>query len=382
MSVYIILLITVIILSRIIEKKADKKTGKVVAFILLLILSLAAGARSLNVGWDASKYVKSTFFRLDYFDGDYLKFMASTTVEFGFSLYSYLIYHIFPNVHALLFGYSFLTSLCVFIFAFKEREKLKLSSVIIIYYLTLYLISYNIIRQSISVALVLLSIPYLKEKKYFKCLILTVLSILFHKSAILALAIYFIYSYLKGKKTVNAKMTSIILITVVLIITTFIYPQIAKILYRIGIIPLKYYNYIIGNNRLDYNFSNIIINLYWVLIGLLSIKSKNNQDDKNGIAFCLLLLNISLVINIISIRTHEIYRIGYYFYYIGLLYFYPVFPKIFNNNKFNKNIINLATTAILVFWFLWITILGNGHNIYPYQSDIRELGIKETSWKK
>lgn len=377
MLVYITLLIIVIIFSKIIEKKADKKSGKIFAFILIFILSWIAGVRALNVGWDASKYVRSTFFRLDYFDGDYLKFMASTTVEYGFSLYSYIIYHLFPDVHALLFGYSFLTTICVFIFAFKEKENIKFSNVIIIYYLTLYLISFNIIRQSISVAIVLLAIPYLKEKKYLKCIILAVLATSFHNSGILAFAIYFIYIYLNKKKTINAKMTSVLLITIVMALITLTYPQIAKVMYKIGFLPLKYYNYIIGDNRLDYNFSNIAINFYWVLVGLLAIKTKTDIKEKEKLAFCLLLLNISLVINIISIRTHEIYRVGYYFYYIGLLYFYPSLSIFFKNNKFNKTVINAVTTVLLIFWFLWITVLGNGHNIYPYQSDFYTFEIKE-----
>lgn len=379
MLVYIVLLILVIIFSKLIEYKQDKKSGKIIALVLIFILSWIAGVRAINVGWDANKYVRSTFFRLNYFDGDYVKFMASTTVEYGFSLYSYIIFHIYPNIHALLFGYSFLTTLCVFCFAFKEKNNLKLSSVIIIYYLTLYLISYNIIRQSISVSLILLSIPYLKEKKYLKCALLAILASLFHNSGVIFILIYAIYFYLNRKSTINAKMTSVLLLTIALVFITFAYPQIAKALYRLGFLPLKYYNYIVGDNNLDYNLSNIAINSYWVLVGLIVVRNKNEYAEKDKLAFCLMMLNISLLINIASIRTHEIYRIGYYFYYAGLMYFYPSLSNLFSKNKFNRAVIKGITSMLLIVWFLWITILGNGHNIYPYQSDIYTFEIKEES---
>ena len=98
MITYIVLFILVLLFGKLLEKyKNNKLISCVFATNLILILSLVAGLRSINLGYDASKYVRSTLFRIEYFD-TYKEFMANITVESGFSTFSYLICMISPNV--------------------------------------------------------------------------------------------------------------------------------------------------------------------------------------------------------------------------------------------------------------------------------------------
>ena len=80
---------------------------------------------------------------------------------------------------------------------------------------------------------------------------------------------------------------------------------------------------------------------------------------------------MSLKIKIISIKLHPIYRIGQYYYYIGVLNILPLLKNFIKSKDLvNKKIINFLIYSALIFMFVWLTLLGNGHKVYPYQSDI------------
>lgn len=53
--------------------------------------------------------------------------------------------------------------------------------------------SLSIIRQFVAIAVVLYAIPYVITRKFFKFSIVLVIAVMFHKSAIIALPIYFLY---------------------------------------------------------------------------------------------------------------------------------------------------------------------------------------------
>ena len=87
MVIYIILFLLTLFLSNIIDKCGNKKKKYFYLFILLFLLSFVAGIRSIELGWDARKYVVSTYYRLEHFHGQFMQFMKATTVESGFSIY-------------------------------------------------------------------------------------------------------------------------------------------------------------------------------------------------------------------------------------------------------------------------------------------------------
>lgn len=370
MIIYIITFLVVIVLSKLIERYKKSKISYFIAIVLLLILSIVAGIRSVDMGWDASKYVVSTFYRLDYYNGLIEPFMNETTVEMGFSIYSWFLYKLYPNINFLMFGYSFITTFFIMIFAFREQNKISISKVLIIYYLTLYLVSYNIIRQSISVAIVLVSISLFKDKKKIKALMLFIISLLFHDSAILAIPIYILYIILNKSSSNNIKLRRAIIILIVTLIVSYCYSYIIQMLYNIGLITQKYYNYFLSYDDIDYNLSNIFINIYWLIFSCVFIKMDTEKNKFNELIFNIVLFSISLVINVVSIKIHPIYRISYYYYYIGLFNFVPRFNSYIRNDKANRKVGNLLVYGFLLLMFLWMTVLGNGHNIYPYHSDI------------
>lgn len=370
MLIYIILLIITIIFSINIEKYKNNKLGKILAIILLFILSLVAGARTIELGWDAQKYVASTFFRLNYFDGDYSSFMDETTVEYGFSLLSYLLYKIKPDVNLLLFAYSFVTTALIFIFGFIEKKNIKFSNLLIVYFFTLFLVSFNIIRQSIAVGFALVAFSYLKKNKKILCTIFTILTCMFHSSGIFVLLIYLLYAFIGDEKNKSKRVFKVIILILFTLFFCFLYEYVVKIVYSIGLIPYKYYEYMISFDRIDYNLSNIGVMLYWLIVSCMALKSNPDEKYKKKILFESLLFFIALAINIVSIQVPPIYRMGFYFYYIGLFNFVGSFDLYFKNVPLNGKILKILSSVLLICLFLWITVLANSYNIYPYKSNI------------
>ena len=370
MITYIVLFVFVLFLSRVIEKNKNNKFGYIFATIFIIVLSTVAGVRSIEMGWDAQKYVISTFFRLNYFNGELRPFLNATTVEIGFSVYSFILYKLCSDINFLMFGYSFLTTLLVTMFAFREKDNIPISKVLIVYYFTLYLISFNIIRQSISTLIILLSVSFYKDKKIISAFLLYIVAILFHNSAVLAIPIYVLFSILKNGDSNSAKIKKGLFVVICVLIICSIYEKLALSLYQAGIISQKYYSYMIEYDRIDYNLSNILINAYWLVFGLLFLKVGTNTKRFNNLIFSVVMLFISLVINIISIKIHPIYRIGYYYYYVGMFNLVPVFSTYVKKDSTNYKLGNYVVYVALILMFLWMTILGNGHNIYPYHSDI------------
>ena len=374
MYIYIVGLIITIVLSGIIEKNKIKNPKVSIFFsaILLFILSFIAGARSINLGWDASKYVVSTFNRLELYGGNFSQFLDYTTVEKGFSTFSYALYKIHPNINFLLFGYSFITTLLIMMYAFKEKEHVSFSMLMIVYYMVYYLITFNIIRQSISIMIVLLSYSYFSERKYAKSLVLFALALSFHSSTIFTIPIYTLNYVSRKTPTKRKKRLNYFLIISFTILLSLTYEQIASFMASIGLISNKYIGYITNYDRgVDYNLSNIIFNIYWILLGLLFLKSKLTEEKYTNLSNNIVILVISLIINIVSIKLHPVYRAGFFFYYIGIFSFLPTLNQyISKENITNRKLAKMIVLSAALVIFLWTTILGNAHHIYPYQSDI------------
>ena len=376
MITYIVLFILVLLFGKVLEKyKNDKLVSFILATVLILILSLVAGIRSINLGYDASKYVRSTFFRINYFD-TYQEFMANTTVESGFSTFSYLICMISPNVNFMMFCYSLVTSIFVFLFLYNEKDKISLSKGLIIYYLTLYLVSFNIIRQSISVAMVLYSFSMLRKNKKIVPILVLLVAMTFHNSTIFALPIYVIYFGYKfmDKKKISWKKKIYITgaILGLLFILGWFYEPIVLFFYNIGLISQKYVSYLTRfEDTVDLNLGNLLIRIVWLFLGYKYLKTKRITDDtkKDMFVFYVFLL-IDFIISIISIKIYPLNRVGYCYYYIGIFNLLPQIHNIYKKNIRGKQILDGVIYFVLIFNFIWRTVLVNSYAVYPYASDI------------
>lgn len=119
-----------------------------------------------------------------------------------YKLLNYVCHSLVDNFNFFLFIESLIVNVCIIILAediIDTKEKrlesnyVSCCSVVLTMFYCMGLFNVIVVRQALSVGLCLCSIKFIREKKPIPFLVLTVLAILIHRSAILWLIAYFIY---------------------------------------------------------------------------------------------------------------------------------------------------------------------------------------------
>lgn len=163
----------------------------IIACVELIIL---VGIRGYSVGADTSVYLSAL---------DYYKSLPKSEVLFAELIYPYdfeIGYFLLTKVCAL-FCFSktlflFLIAMLIYIPVFVAIYKRSLNpylSILTYFAIGLFTYSLGIFRQMIAMSIVLCGMDYIKERKFLKYLLLVVVAMTFHSTAILSLAIYFLY---------------------------------------------------------------------------------------------------------------------------------------------------------------------------------------------
>ena len=206
MWIYLICFMISCLLLKIAEKSPQKLIYKILVGIALIIPCLLAGLRADTIGTDVKVYVEPMFELAcssqsfsDYLD---MRWIASWTykyvkdIEIGFTVLVYCIAKIFGNLNVLLTCIEIL----IIIPFYKGISYFKKEISVWLCMLTFYLINYNVtlnmMRQWIAMAFLLYGFRYIIEKKPLKFIIINLLAMTFHKSAIFGLLFYLIFLYL------------------------------------------------------------------------------------------------------------------------------------------------------------------------------------------
>lgn len=357
-------------------RNKNNKIGILCLIIVITILSVFAGLRSPDLGFDTQYYVTPLIKRINAINFNYSKLIDTTNLELGYVTYGFILLKIFNNINFLEFGLNLIVNIFVIVYAYSKREQVSLSRFILVYELTLYIMSFNIVRQCISTAIVIFSMKFLEKKKYFTTAFLFIIAFLFHNSAFIAIITYVLFVILQSKK-IRKKDKSIISILVFLMICfgCMFYDKIIVSLYQASIIPYKYYNYLnleqYNVQKLNFKFVDILIKVIWLGLGakFFSIKSVSD-DEKNELRPYYLFLLIDFVLTILSAKITNITRISYYFYYLSICMLLPNYVKIFKNNKLNQTIGWYFIVLILIIFLIWKLPVSNAYNIYPYISNL------------
>ena len=164
-----------------------------VLLVVLAILSLAvmSGIRSYSVGTDTGSYnsyfnyVANSFNFTQYCNALH----GNNGIEYGYSALNYIMGKIYLSPHFLYFICQCLSGSLVYLALYKMRKHLNITLGWLTYCCLFYTTSFNILRQSISLAFILLATVYAVKSQYCKSVILIAIGYLFHTSAIFALVI-------------------------------------------------------------------------------------------------------------------------------------------------------------------------------------------------
>lgn len=344
----------------------NKIFSKILLILGLALPCLMAGLRDLSVGSDTgniyynyykfAKNFNSFNAYVNYIDSYYVK------KDILYELLTYMIAHSKLSYNLLLFINQFLVIFPIY-YSLKKISVTREGIIngIFIYYLLLYNRSLNMMRQSISIAFIILAFSFLYTSKSNKdklwAILFSIISSGFHSTAIIGICLLFLYELYTGKKT--RKYNNIFSILLLAVATIFLleFKQIAELLSMLKITDMLSF-YLKRYSQFDFDFTGAITNITLIMYIIINKKKLNLQNYEY--AFCIACLN--LILSLLSTFIMYSGRISYYMFYIIAFCFIPQL------NITNRKQLYCFTALMLIFvanWFI-IIILNNSNETLPY----------------
>ena len=320
----------------------NKKMSYLISFICILLLSTFAALRGLNVGKDISVYGTKIFDLANDYE-NLIDYIGTGKAEIGYMLINFIVSRIFGNIHALFFLLEFFNIACIYRIAYRDRNNGTFIFYILTYLLLWNNASFNIIRQSISMIIILYSYTFLEQKKIKHYIASVAIAFLFHKSSIIALINPLLSKLTDDKKIKTRYLAALSIVYVILII------NIRSIMsFLITVFPTfkYYYNYLDrpGNFSLAYFLTICLILITTVVFS----KYMNEKKNCN-------LLTCSVFLFTLLYTTSLSFEYGYRIAYPFILYYVYLIPRIDNSlEKHNgRTFFRIAIICVLlIHWFL------------------------------
>ena len=342
-----------------------KRTAVLLSVAAVFIPSLLAGVRDDTVGKDVLQYAVRTFNSAE-MSRSFEQMRSLSKEPMGYTLLAYITSRFFDDTGYFLFTSQLFVVGPIFIAAYKNRSHFPMWLTMCSYLFLFYNNSFNIMKQSVSSAFIVLCYCYIKERKYIKASLCFLIAFSFHFSAVFGLVFILMSMFVKSKNDTAAK-TFLIMICVLAIIYL---RDISTFLINNSYLPEKYtrninavfdmdqnvYLRIVGFNK--HVFMDWLFRMLFVIAPIYFLKKANKDTDEN-IKILTIIGLVFYTYVLFVFRTVYGGRISIYcdFFVILLV---PAFGNVFKqktfSQKFTVNSIIVSTMAI--YWFLWVMISG------------------------
>lgn len=304
------------------EKQKSLFLSQDIGFDISILIIIFISSVRFNIGWDWNSYLGMIYPTLDKFRISHIEPICKTIIVGAGLLKSpFLLFAIFS---AIIYGFI---GNCIKKYSVSKYESL------IIFLALFYFDSLSILRQYAALGLVFYGYRYIKEKHLFKYILTCFVAFLFHKSAIIAVPIYFIYY---AKKEYLLGIGLFVLLAFKIIIEHII----------TELIPA--YTWYLHQNNLEGGSMTRIIYILLVLYCYFVNLLKKNKSGKEFDG----LFNISFIGIIFPfvLGGHVGFRIGTYF----IIYLTLLVPL--TNQKFSINYKVLFMFPFYMYYFVWLFV--------------------------
>lgn len=227
-------------------------------------------------------------------------YLITDKYEIGWCCYTKFFSSISNDFSLIISATAFIYLFCFWLLI-KRYSKYLLFAVVLFVILRFYN-SCFILRQNTAVAICVLSIPYIENRKPIKFALTIIFASLFHQSAMIFSIMYFLY---------NVSITKKYIISVV-IITLALYLGVLTILNNI-VQYIEYYQSYIVENRTEQGSNYTAGFLSLISVCFLFLVYKNKTLDKRTTLFIHALV-ISSIINVIKVgMPGTVGRLALYF---------------------------------------------------------------------
>lgn len=340
----------------------------ILSLIGLLIPCILAGFRSVTIGTDVLSYAKPLFdlaMRADNFSEFYLshwydswRSIETNSFEIGYVLFVWICAKIFKQFWILLFLTQVFIILPIYLAIIKIRNYVSIPIFFVLYYALYFNTSLNLMRQYIACSFIFFVITYYNPEnriiKQIYLILILLLAISFHFSAIIGFILLIVKFYLHNKPFNNT-----VILCVLFGFTIFFLPFFLNFLRKIG---LSYYvNSYLGNGVVHIEISQFLIRLP-IIACIVYIIIKKEFSKFTNFYVCISIFSL-LCSQLISLGAFNS-RIGLYFDIISLIL--PAF--ICNKNK-NKIVSYTYSFFILlyciIYWYYFYVELNYSETV-PY----------------
>ena len=366
------------------DRIVNKLQFSILSSIIVLIPSVFAALRATTVGTDVMVYAYPTYINsLSY--NSLIDFINSSQMEVGYTTLVYLISHVFGNFQILLFFTALLQIAPVYKCCTLLKKELGGTTYpMIVYICIFYIAGFNVMRQSISCAWLLLAYVYAQKKHYIQTIVTVMIAFLFHSTSIIGVMFIVLsigFEYIKNRKK------QLFLCLIIFLVFVYVMRYWNSILYFLGNYGFLSYNKVIGYSNIfeGNNVSNSslyviekaqIIECAFKVVFLLLIILYQKRIASHTCSACFPSFCVGLMVYFYFFFVYHIsygYRVSMYAeYYLILL-----LPNIMKNRivmsrypKLQHLKMPAATivsgASVLLYWFVLYVVLGS-HGTYPFK---------------
>ncbi len=348
----------------------SKKTFIIFSIMGLIIPCILAGLRDYTIGTDVKVYVEPLYRVSKHFDNfkAYINGTGSDVHDYGYLFITFISGKIWKDISLLFFICEFLTIVPIYKALLNfSKSKTVIVVGLFIFFMTLYNLSLNMVRQSISISFSLLSYSYFVKKNYKFSIINFIIAFLFHKSCIMLIPILALYNFFKKYKPLSKKLVGVKLLIVFLVTIVVVFlPSLLKIFINLKILDSEHFGKIIEKfSQMDINYIRTTWYFIFFIIVYLNRKQLKNKIENYDFYTFLSFISIFILQLGAVIRYSE--RIGYYYLYIVLFFAIPIScdsEKKQETYKTSKSCL-IVITIFFIYWVYW-SIYIKSNQTYPY----------------
>lgn len=362
MAIYVALLIMICLLGIYpYQQHNSKQSKKIFLFLSFTMMALVLGVRGPDVGEDTRHYLHifsqaeyvswsdmlhSTGMRTAYYTNQY---GYTDTIENGFLALAKIVHWFADDGQIFLFVVAALTCGLFAKFIYDNCENVFYPTYIFLCE-SLFMFSFNGIRQTLACAITIQAYTFLKNRKWKQATFVILLAALFHNVALIAFALFPIMLIKHEKESKTFKYAMIATIAAPILI---VYGQ--KIIIKFFPRYTAYFSVNYWQNSLG--GSAILLLLEFAFIMIMYWKKFKTEDSFKLATLTLLFIAFELTGLIITMFS----RTGYFFR-AYLLLFFPDAEKYFS--KESRPIVRL--TMMILLMLLYMSYANTSYRLYRF----------------
>ena len=350
-------------------KPCKEKTILIVNGIFLVTI---AGLRGIHIGADVKNYSRifTESGRMTFAD-----MRADTHSMLGYRVLAKVVYVLTGgNYQVMLFVCAAIIIYGFFKFAYRYSPN---STASVFYFVTLfyYFESFNTVRQWIAVAIILLSIIALDEHKLWKFLVLAIISISIHNSAVITLIPYLVIRKVNWNKGLFG------IYTVAMLLAMGLFPYLIRLFMQVfsryatytSILESGFVGQGFGGEARGRRMVLSVAFLAVILFALMMLSErelapsagfKNKPGMSNLFWISAAMVMIEVIIGMVYAHNSFYIRIQSFFSFFSIILLPLVFERITKKWRLlvyiGTNMLFLIATAVKI-------IQSSGGTLYPYQ---------------